>query len=54
MFDQEKIYLSTVPPNYSPILRILVDPGRADGLMLMPNPKKLRIGGPVVSAKFQI
>ena len=39
---------------FSPILRILVDPGRADGPMLMPNPKKLRIGGPVVSAKFQI
>ena len=30
---------------FSPILRILVDPGRADGPMLTPNPKKLRIGG---------
>ena len=39
---------------FSPILRILVDPGRADGPMLTPNPKKLRIGGPVVSAKFRI
>jgi hypothetical protein len=36
------------------MLRILVDPRQADGLMLMPNHKKLRIGGPVVSAKFRI
>jgi hypothetical protein len=32
----------------------LVDPGRADGPRLMPIPGKLRIGVPVVSAKFQI
>jgi hypothetical protein len=38
----------------SPILQILVDAGRVDCPRLTPNPKKLCIGGPVVSAKFQI